>query len=750
MPSLREIYVENVGPIKEARLKITPGLSVIYGLNLASGKNTENGNAVGKSLILSSLAETIRGIPIIGERGDRIQEGRREAAFTDSAGNDILIRRTANGRGDKLELFENGTPLDFRTIAASKEYIDQHWPLSDVDYSTYVHLDSRAPHPLVMGSSTQRKEFFTEFFRLEILDAERKLYNSYLRDLKNARAAYDEVNAQYEGIQARLMPEEERAQAERDRETLQDTLDELEAKVSSIQHIARLLQFGKSMETQIFRLQNATGGKVSHDIFDKVCEQQKKEAKLLDAQLVTAKAWSNYQRDTARFGAAYAELPDEAKELIQEHSYQKALKMAEDAAQQAMNLKAQIDTLNKQLDVLENTLDEELPKKVEAPAEDAEDLRVLERTYKHHIEHAQKFGSGVCDTCGQAVQTRDPAEVKERLDAVREKLKQHAAAQEYTKALSEHKSNTLKFNELSAKCDELIEERKGYLSLSKLHKLLRDLPTQPPKFEDEPLDEGPIEYARKELASRMELMRFMQPHIDTVVEYFALTQEQADSVSGISELNEKVRTTRERYTEAQSKLRVEEALAEQLSDLKSRADELLLKLKDESRVKVLVDAYSDKNIKKLVVEQIGARLMALVNTYSQQVFEENYRFEFVWDTDISIIAHRPNGKSSDVRKLSGAESTLFTIILVCALMSFVPAKKRCNFMILDEPTSHMSAHNKEILHNALKLLTGLIPSIILITPKMEERYHGATEYTVVKGRDGISRLENGHPDEIRG
>src|SRR5579859_3431310 len=270
MPSLKEIAIEEVGPVKEARLKITPGLSVIYGLNLASGKNAENGNAVGKSLLLSSLAETIRGVPIIGERGDRIQEGRREAQFTDHAGNEIRIRRTANGRGDKLELFKNDEPMDFRTVAAGKEFIDQHWPLSDVDYSTYVHLDSRAPHPLVMGSSSQRKEFFTEFFKLEILDAERKLYNAYLRDLKNTRAAFDEVNAQYEGVKSRLLSDEDRAQAEHDLDTLQEKLEELESKVSSIQHISRLLQFGKSMEDQILRLQDATGGKITHEIVDDV------------------------------------------------------------------------------------------------------------------------------------------------------------------------------------------------------------------------------------------------------------------------------------------------------------------------------------------------------------------------------------------------------------------------------------------------------------------------------------------------
>jgi DNA repair exonuclease SbcCD ATPase subunit len=195
---------------------------------------------------------------------------------------------------------------------------------------------------------------------------------------------------------------------------------------------------------------------------------------------------------------------------------------------------------------------------------------------------------------------------------------------------------------------------------------------------------------------------------------------------------------------------VENSLAQQIEELRERANGLAERLKEESKIKFLVEAYSDKNIKKLVVEQIGARLMSLVNQYAQQVFEESYRFEFIWDTDISILAHRANGKVSDVRKLSGAESTLFTIILVCALLSFVPAKKRCNFMILDEPTSHMSAHNKEILHNALKLLNSLIPSIIIVTPKMEERYHGAMEFTVVKGRDGISRLEEGHPDEVRG
>jgi DNA repair exonuclease SbcCD ATPase subunit len=770
MPSLREISIQDVGPIKDITFKIQPGLSVLYGLNQAAGMNAENGNAVGKSLLLSSIAETIRGIPIIGERGDRVQEGTRSVVFTDHVGHDINVRRSSNGRGDKLELFEDGKSMDFRTIAASKEYIDQHWPLSDLDYSTYGHLDSRAPHPLVMGSSAQRKEFFTEFFNLERLDAERKLYNSYLRELKTVRASYDEVNTQLASIQVRRMSDKDRAAAEKIRDTLQDRLTELEEQVSKAQYVARLIAFGARADKEIVRLRKEyktlnseaiadANAEIWDTIRSKKAQRSEIEGSLRKAEL-TLRDYENYTRSIAKYTEAFDDLSQEALDAIEAEGFESALEQSGEAAQKAMKLKAQIDTLNEQLDALEAKLDEKLPAKVIAPEQDEEDLRVLERTYKHHLEHATKFGSGVCDSCGQTVQTKDPAEVKERLAAVREQLKQHEAAHVYAKALELRTAQTAKFNELDDKAGLLGEERTKLVKIGKIYKELNALPSKPAPFDAEIPSDNEIDSFRAkigELAKEIDIeqekesfLKSILPNIDTINEFLNLTPEQKTTAHELDSLNEKVRTARESYTQALSQLSVENSLAQQIEELRERATELAEKLKEESKIKFLVEAYSDKNIKKLVVEQIGARLMALVNKYAQQVFEESYRFEFQWDTDISILAYRANGKVSDVRKLSGAESTLFTIILVCALLSFVPAKKRCNFMILDEPTSHMSAHNKEILHNALKLLTGLIPSIIIVTPKMEERYHGATEYTVVKGRDGVSRLEEGHPDEIKG
>ena len=53
------------------------------------------------------------------------------------------------------------------------------------------------------------------------------------------------------------------------------------------------------------------------------------------------------------------------------------------------------------------------------------------------------------------------------------------------------------------------------------------------------------------------------------------------------------------------------------------------KLKDEKALQILSDIYSDKQIKKQVIQIIGNRLMGLVNKYAAIVFNEDYRFELV-------------------------------------------------------------------------------------------------------------------------
>jgi hypothetical protein len=173
---VESIGLQDVGPFEKVQFDIPQGLSVVYGLNRASGRKSRNSNGVGKSLLLASLADTFNDEPIVGERGDRLRTGTRAVRFIPHGGKKTVVRRSTRGKTEKIDVFEDGVDQKIRTIPQGKEFLSRAWPLTTTEYTTFVHLDARIPHPLVMGTSAARKEFFTSFFGLDRLDAERKLY----------------------------------------------------------------------------------------------------------------------------------------------------------------------------------------------------------------------------------------------------------------------------------------------------------------------------------------------------------------------------------------------------------------------------------------------------------------------------------------------------------------------------------------------------------------------------------------------
>lgn len=748
---IEALGLESVGPFESVKLKIEPGLTTIYGLNEASGKNAPNGNAVGKSLLLSSLKETVDDEPIVGERSDRIKVGKRAVQFINHAGKRILVRRTAKTQGEKIECFEDGKNQEIRRIGDAKEFISKHWPLTSTEYSTFVHLDSRAPHPLVMGTSAQRKEFFTEFFGLDKLDAERKLYNAKLRELRETRVAFDELLSQYKKTKERLLTDAERADMEKLRDSLGDVLESLQKRVTAVQGTIRLMQFGVSAKTQIETLMNAYGD-VSREIIDQAVEDNAWELKDVDEKLTDSRAWDAYRRDNARYIEATNALSENANAFIKKHGREEAQKLAKNAASNAVRLAAEITSIDDRLDEIERSLRTAVVERVDAPAEDEQDLRVLQRTYEHHLEHAEKFGKGKCQTCGQPVTIKDPAIVHKKLDTIRRKLEQHEAAKKYAAVVARRRELKQEHAALVKTYDAAEAERKKALPVARLYKEIRDLPSKPAEFKGRKLETNVLEKMKADIIERRELLKFVAPHVDTIAEYLALTDEQMQAARDIETLSAKMHKAQEQFTQALTKLEVDSTIADQLVEMHARLKKMKVALKDEPYIKMLVDAYSDKNIKRLAVDAIGERLMTLVNSYAMRIFEEDFRFSFVWDSEVRLLVHRrKKGKKddvTDVRKLSGAESVFFTLILTCALLNFVPAHKRCNVLILDEPSAHMSVHNTEILQNILKIVNTLIPSIVVITPKHTEYYEGARNYTIIKSKSGVATLKKGHPQDF--
>jgi ABC-type sugar transport system ATPase subunit len=80
-------------------------------------------------------------------------------------------------------------------------------------------------------------------------------------------------------------------------------------------------------------------------------------------------------------------------------------------------------------------------------------------------------------------------------------------------------------------------------------------------------------------------------------------------------------------------------------------------------------------------------------------------------------------------------------------MTFVPLKKRCNVMIMDEPTANFSPETTEKFKSLIAVLNQVIPTIVIVTPRTDERYEKATEWTVLKEK-GCSRIVRGHPSVV--
>lgn len=723
---------------KDVTWDFTQGLSVIYGLNRASTRTSNNGNGAGKSAFFSLLGENLFETPIVGEKQDALKGG---------------VRTLSAMFGDKkVDIVRDGTKLDIvvdgkskrRTKPMSKAWLAKHLPVDEEAWNTYIHIDARVPHPLVMGSSTARKKFFTSFFGLDKLDVERRLFMAELFKLGKIRAAYNEVKQEYQRTKEKLETYD-RTSLKASAVDIQAELDDLNAKNSRLQNITQLLAFEKSAKAQIDEF-TALCQDVDQDAFDELLETAKWNRKTNKADLEEARTWEQYQRDTRKYTEVYNALSGRARKLLLKLGTKKALTKCKAFSDRSRDLAYELSQATKALEQARNVVSSGKPKKVKEPEVSKKELRALLDSLEHQYEHARKFKKGQCETCGQSVEVKDPAKLKARIEKTERQLAQHEDYVEYSGARAEYKR---------AKEDvekSVVEELKTKKEVSDKYIAildeLHDLPRRPQKFEGKKLETKVLERMVEEDKERLTLLEFIQPNLDTIIELQKVTEKQRKAASIAIKLQAKINECQERLGKIKLKLGLCKELYADYIRLKARIVEMRTQLKDEASLKLLVEGYSDKAMKKMAIKTIASRLMTEVNKYARIVFPEDYTFDFSWETSqMALTVKRRYAKktlTSDVRKLSGAESKLFTIVLVMALMTFVPKRKRCNVLILDEPTANFSPETTEAFMRILPALNKLFPSIVLITPRTNERYEGAREFTVLKTRTEAKILE-GHP-----
>ena len=181
---------------------------------------------------------------------------------------------------------------------------------------------------------------------------------------------------------------------------------------------------------------------------------------------------------------------------------------------------------------------------------------------------------------------------------------------------------------------------------------------------------------------------------------------------------------------------------DKLASITAKMEAIDKATEDFSIYEALRSAYGAKGLRILQIENLAKMYCARLNKYAHLIFPEPITFETVVEASRFDILATRNGKSSDVRSLSGSESTSFVLLSLIALLPYIPASKRLNLLIIDEIETGMDeVVLSKILNEFIPELNRIISNVVLITPQSRETFNvpGAFELTIVK-KNGISSI----------
>ena len=699
---------------------ILPGVSYVYGLNQSGRSRTLNGNASGKSFFFGRIRELLYDDPVVGVKQDKHRRGKAFVQFTRKK-TEVRVASAFSGRTEAFSITLDGTKHTYNTPTKAKPEIAKIWGLTADEFDSYVYLDSRVPHPLVRGSSTERKRFFTSFFGLDRIDAEKKLFLKEMQEFKRVRAALTELATSHADLSKDLLTPEQVRELKAEYLELKQKVDELAEAENEAQRVKLLLEFEQSSPRFIQAVHKYAPGLTEEEL----------QAAVVQAEELVAK-----YRKRVRAAERWAEYAQQLEVYERKVGKYKSLNAEDYAEPHAAYLKA-LPKLEALIEELEDLPEIERPAKVAKVVVDEEHHHKLHRL-KADLRMALKFKQGVCGECGQPVKTKNKAALQQQIEELESNIEAANAYAKYAQQAAKYSEAKEKRNALATKIAEaqaVVDEcKKGWQIYEVLSKVQKPMEPDGTALE---LDQEETKLEKAQ--ARLDLLRTSTSHFDMVCELAKLTPQQRKLKA-----SKDLAKFRERLTSIKTKMAVHRAVKDKVVTQRERIDVLEKQLKEEEALKILVKGYSDKAIKRMAVEAISARLIQLINHYAQSVFP-GYMFDFQWERQISILVHRPNGEVSDVRKLSGAESMLFTLILIPALLAFMPAHKRTNVLILDEPSASFSEATMQTFHDLLPVLQKLVPSIIVITPKAQERYAGAHEFTVHRTKSGAV-IKPGHPE----
>lgn len=784
MKILGKFQLENIGLFDKAEFDLSRrGISVIHGWNKDASKNTpvRDVNAAGKSQFFNALANLMRGTtPIVHAaktkqkaRLDLFRAGGSSTLSLSNGQSTFVIQKKLEGTSFKYRISKNGTDTKIRTAELAEKKIADFFQYTDEEFFTLYYIDSRVPSRLQLGKPTDRLEFFINLFRLHSYDDMRSVFNSMLRDLKSKKVILTtEIDRELAGLGdggTDITKLEERLDSlKRTQDAASDAYSKLNAEILKTKQLLSL----KSSWLDFVDLSADLELDISIDNVLHTAKHVSQSIKTIKANQAKHKDYLVYKQALASYESKREELEDElpalgmsaqeAKAWLRKYDQLKA--EARDCPDVPDFDAARYKTLQARCGKLEDT--ETLKASIQDTKIRLNQLRSDTESLEAQLSSLESLSGQACPTCTQKVTNAVKDALRKSLekaldaredesDKVAENLKIQQRDLKLVQELESLEARKREFDEAQATIKTADKIRLKLKSLdakksqvtqfievsSKLSLLVK------PDHVD--AVSGDTDADLDKLTQWMLLFKLLSPALKllAVADFRAISKQRLDGLTAkLADISSKLEKCNSVIPSLSSQITTHKMKSDRREELLARKKMLDSELKDLPIVESLVNLYSSKGLKMLIVKNIAAMVERNMNKFAPLIFSEKITFKFlVGPNKFDILFEKQHGKSkvvNDVRALSGGESRSFSFLLPLAVLPMIPAQRRLNIMILDEPTVNLGQNRVELFTRSfIPKLSTVIPHVIVITPQMES-YPNAKVFTVVKEK-GKSQLIEG-------
>lgn len=779
------------------------GFVVINGINRDSNI-ANNTNGAGKSLLFGTLPVALyEADPLsLAKKNKKDLHGKRGSQiaieFDSVAGKKIRLEQ----HGSKYFFFIDGDDQKVQTQDIARSKLAEHWPLREEEFYTTCYINSQRQCDFQKAKPSQRLDFITNLFDLHIYDKLRAYFAKMRTDIKDRETEFQTLAVQVESVERDLAKTKwdkgsnrelqgltkDLAAVQKELEHQYSRRKELETLIEQIERLSKratkyfadceelfahetdLNMFIKNLESQLDYLDDIDEYEESlasyterKDILDKKLKDLRKE---LQSLKVPSSAVKSIDSRIAKYEKQMEEHKEETRRLI---------RVIEDED-------ARLDEINEVIGKL-NELGYDSIAAVDLNTEVDEEIAMA----KALIALADDLdGHKNCPTCKQKVNIKLIKKQADRADKQLDELTELRKAQKLArKYYDDLEDDSVDIEKLRKQLETLQSETKktktrldallDYQDISREIKRAEEsldgltVPRKPKgkiHYKSIPDDEleGYVDQCRQvikleqQLIASIEESELVSRDREALIKLF----EKGDEVKFVarlkritsktrmmvktnkgtlSTLQETSTTLNERVVKLESAKSNWKLLQDQKMELDSKMQEAQPIIAKKKIVDTLFAAYGNTNLKLQGATKILKLVEANLNQYSHLVFPETMQFTLEAGTrGIDAIAIRKDGTPSDISKLSGAETNCFRLLFAISILPLIPAHRRTNFMILDEPDSACSdAVREHLAKEFIPKLRALVPHIFWITPKDSDVFKEA-ETWVVEKQQGVSSI----------